>query len=222
MNQSLKVSKDWLKAIDKNLLNKALATVKPLYETKSIMPEYENIFRTFALCDYNNLKVVMVSQDPYPQKDVATGVAFGCKGEPQPSLEILKNTVIDLSIPHNLITFDNTLESWCRQGVLMLNSSLTVEVGKPLSHTYIWARFTTELIKNINLNKQNLAYIFMGSFASEYAKLVDEKNNLVIKVKHPAYYARTNEDMPDFFTEINKYLDSCNIDRIKWYQEDKF
>lgn len=104
----------------------------------------------------------------------------------------------------------------------MLNSSLTIEVGKPLSHIHIWTRFTTDLIKNLNKNKQDLVYVFMGSFANEYAKLVDEKNNLVIKVKHPAYYARTNEDMPDFFTEINKYLDSCNIDKIEWYQEDKF
>ena len=219
MSQS---SKAWLKVIDKKELEKALNKVKILHDSKSIMPEYRNIFRAFALCDYNNLKVVMLSQDPYPQKDVATGIAFGCEKEVQPSLEILKNTAINLYIPHNLITFDNTLESWCRQGVLMLNSSLTVEVGKPLSHMHIWTKFTTELIKNINLNKQNLVYVFMGNFASEYAKLVDEKNNLVIKVKHPAYYARTNEDMPDFFTEINKYLDSCNIDRIKWYQEDKF
>ena len=219
MSQS---SKAWQQVINKNSLNKALAAVKPLYVTKSIMPEYKNIFRAFTLCDYNNLKVVMLSQDPYPQKGVATGIAFGCEKEVQPSLEILKNAAINLYIPHNLITFDNTLESWCKQGVLMLNSSLTIEVGKPLSHTDIWIKFTTELIKNINLNKQNLAYVFMGSFANEYAKLVDEKNNLIIKVKHPAYYARTNEDMPDFFTEINKYLDSCGIDKIEWYKEDKF
>ena len=217
MNQS---SKDWLKVINKPLLEKALATVKPLYATKSIMPEYRNIFKAFALCNYNNLKVVMLSQDPYPQPNVATGIAFGCEKEVQPSLEILKNTCINLCIPHNLITFDNTLESWCRQGVLMLNSSLTVEVGKPLSHTDIWIKFTTELIKNLNKNKQNIVYVFMGSFASEYAKLIDEKNNLVIKVKHPAYYVRTNKDMPNFFKEIDRYLNSFNIPLIKWFEED--
>lgn len=213
-------SKAWLKVINKTELEKTLSKIKPIYLTKSIMPEYKNILRAFALCDYNNLKVVMVGQEPYPQKGVATGIAFGCEKEVQPSLEVLKNTAINLYIPHNLITFDNTLESWCRQGVLMLNSSLTVEVGKPLSHMHIWTKFTTELIKNINLNKQNLVYVFMGNFASEYAKLVDKDANLIIKVKHPAYYARTNEDMPDFFTEINKYLDFCGINKIKWYQED--
>ena len=219
MNQS---SKDWLKVIDRKSLEKALATVKPLYATKSIMPEYKNIFRAFALCNYNNLKVVMLSQDPYPQKGVATGIAFGCEKEIQPSLEILKNTCINLYVPHNLITFDNTLESWCKQGVLMLNSSLTVEVGKPLSHTDIWIKFTTKLITSLGLNKQNLVYVFMGSFANEYAKLVDEKNNLVIKVKHPAYYVRTNKDMPNFFKEIDKYLKLWNITPIEWYKEDKF
>lgn len=219
MNQS---SKDWLKVIDKPLLEKALAAVKPLYATKSIMPEYRNIFRAFALCNYNDLKVVMLSQDPYPQPNVATGIAFGCEKEVQPSLEVLKNTCINLYIPHNLVTFDNTLESWCKQGVLMLNSSLTVEVGKPLSHIHIWTKFIIELIKNMSLSKQNLAYVFMGSFANEFAKLVDEKNNLIIKVKHPSYYARTNEDMPNFFPEINKYLDSYGINKIEWYKEDKF
>ena len=158
MNQS---SKDWLKVINKPLLEKALAAVKPLYVSKSIMPEYRNIFRAFALCNYNDLKVVMLSQDPYPQKGVATGIAFGCEKEVQPSLEVLKNTAINLYIPHNLVAFDNTLESWCKQGVLMLNSSLTVEVGKSLSHIHIWTKFIIELIKNMSLSKQNLVYVFM-------------------------------------------------------------
>lgn len=217
MSQS---SKLWLKVIDKKELEKALQKVKSLYQAKSIMPEYKNIFRAFALCDYNNLKVVMLSQDPYPQQGVATGIAFGCEKEVQSSLEVLKNTCINLYIPHNLITFDNTLESWCKQGILMLNSSLTVETGKPLSHIDIWTKFTTKLIKNLSLSKQNLVYVFLGSFASEFAKLVDEKNNLVIKVNHPAYYARFNKDMPDFFKDINNYLKSYNIEPIEWYKED--
>ena len=217
MSQS---SKLWLKVIDKKELEKALQKVKSLYQAKSIMPEYKNIFRAFALCDYNDLKVVMLSQDPYTQPFTATGIAFGCEKEVQPSLEVLKNTCINLYIPHNLITFDNTLESWCKQGVLMLNSSLTVETGKPLSHIDIWTKFTTKLIKNLSLSKQNLVYVFLGSFASEFAKLVDEKNNLIIKVNHPAYYARFNKDMPDFFKDVNNYLKSYNIEPIEWYKED--
>ena len=213
-------SKAWLNVIDKTELEKTLSKIKPMYLTKSIMPEYKNILRAFALCDYNNLKVVMVSQDPYPQKNVATGIAFGCEKDIQPSLQVLKNTCINLYIPHNLITFDNTLESWCRQGVLMLNASLTVETGKPLSHMLLWTKFTTNLINSINLNKQNLVYVFMGSYASEYAKLVDKKNNLIIKVKHPAYYARTNGDMPDFFKDINNYLKLNNMKPIEWFQEE--
>lgn len=89
-----------------------------LEQAKSIVSKLDNytpnkkdIFKAFKLCDYNNLKVVFVSQDPYPQPNVATGIAFGCEKEIQPSLEILKNACIDLSIPHNIVNFDNTLES---------------------------------------------------------------------------------------------------------------
>lgn len=182
-------------------------------------PEKRNIFKAFKLCDYDNLKAVFIFQDPYSQPFTATGIALGCEKQVQPSLEILKNTCIDLSIPHNLITFDNTLKSWCKQGVLMLNMSLTVEVGKPLSHMIHWARFTTEIIKNLNKNKQNLVYVLFGQYAKELAKYIDAENNLVLCVKHPAYYARTGEDMPNFFKDVDRYLKQHNIPTIKWYEE---
>lgn len=182
-------------------------------------PKKRDIFKAFKLCDYDDLKVVMVGQDPYSQPFTATGIAFGCEKEVQPSLEILKNTCIDLSVPHNLITFDNTLESWCRQGVLMLNMALTVETGKPLSHMVQWTRFTTQFIINLNKRKQNLVYVLLGQYARELSKHIDKNNNLVICVKHPAYYARFNEDMPDFFKDVNKYLRDHNISTIKWFEE---
>lgn len=197
-----------------------------LEQAKSIVSKLDNytpnkkdIFKAFKLCDYNNLKVVFVSQDPYPQPNIATGIAFGCEKEIQPSLEILKNACIDLSIPHNIVNFDNTLESWCKQGVLMLNLALTVEVGKPLSHILYWIKFTTDIIKRINKEKQNIVYVLLGQYAKDLIRYIDCKNNLVIVEHHPAYYARINKNMPNFFKEINNYLKSYNIPPIKWFEE---
>ena len=186
---------------------------------KNYTPKKKDIFKAFKLCDYDNLKVVMLSQDPYPQPNVATGIAFGCKGEPQPSLEIIKNTCIDLSVPHNIINFDNSLETWCKQGVLMLNMALTTEVNKPLSHITYWANYTTDIIKSLNKRKQNIVYVLMGSYAAIAERFIDPVNNLIIRVNHPAYYARTNKDMPNFFKEIDAYLRLHNIPPIQWYEE---
>jgi len=182
-------------------------------------PKKRDIFKAFKLCKYDDLKVVFVSQDPYPQPNIATGIAFGCEKEPQPSLEIIKNACIDLSVPHNIINFDNSLESWCKQGVLMLNMALTTEVNKPLSHITYWANFTMDIIKRLNKEKQNIVYVLMGSYASIAERFIDPTNNLIIRVNHPAYYARTNTDMPNFFKEIDAYLREYNIPPIQWFEE---
>ena len=192
---------------------------KIISKLKNYTPAKKDIFKAFKLCNYDDLKVVFVSQDPYFQPNVATGIAFGCNGKPQPSLEVLKNACIDLSIPHNLIIFDNSLESWCKQGVLMLNMSLTVEIGKPLSHMLYWIKFTTDIIKRLNKKKQNLVYVLLGQYAKSMERYIDHENNLVIVMNHPAYYARINKDMPCFFKKIDAYLKQYNIPPIKWFEE---
>lgn len=192
---------------------------KIVSKLKNYTPKKKDIFKAFKLCNYNDLKVVFVSQDPYFQPNVATGIAFGCEGKPQPSLDILKNTCINLFIPHNSIIFDNTLESWCKQGVLMLNMALTVEINKPLSHMLHWIKFTTDIIKRLNKKKQNIVYVLLGQYAKDMIRFIDTENNLVIIEHHPAYYARINKDMPNFFKEIDNYLKLHNIPPIKWFEE---
>ena len=107
---------------------------------------------------------------PFPQKGVATGILFGnSKETPEdklsPSLKVIKESVINFEIPHNLITFDNSLESWAKQGILMINSALTTEVGKVGVHILNWRPFMISLLKRMSMLKPGTIYVLFGSQA---------------------------------------------------------
>ncbi len=208
--------KDWLPLIDTNELYKALSKINK----NNICPEYNNIFRAFNLCDYRNCKVICIGQDPYPQKSVATGIAFGNKPdviELSPSLEVIKESVINFEIPHNLITFDQTLEDWEKQGVLMLNSSLTCEVNKVGSHSMIWRPFIAKFLQNMTTT--GIIYVLFGKQAQSFKPYINTKFNDIIEVQHPAYFARTNTAMPNIFNKINNLVYNKYKEKINWYYE---
>ena len=209
----------WVRVIDTKELNKVVGQVS-LIKRDLLCPVYSDIFKAFNLCPYNNLKVVIIGQDPYPQKDVATGVLFGNKEVTKlsPSLEIVKEACINFEVPHNSIIFDQTLESWARQGILMINSALTVEMNKVGSHTMLWRPFISSLLKNISETNPGLIYVLFGSQAGTFQPYI--QTGTVIKVPHPAYNARTETKMnPELFTDINRELKSKYGTTIKWYQE---
>ena len=212
--------KDWIKVVDLNILSNILNSLKKVNRTL-LCPHPDNIFKAFELCKYNNLKVVILGQDPYPQKDIATGIAFGnSTDEISPSLNILKEACVDFTIPHNSIIFDNSLESWCKQGVLLLNSALTCELNKPGSHTMLWRPFIKKLLINLSYRELGLIYILLGDNAKTFEPYINNKYNWVLKEKHPSYYARMNKLMPStIFKETNKILkDNYNL-KINWYEE---
>lgn len=133
---------DWMKVIDRTELNNVMAKVGQEYRRKPLCPAQSDVFRAFELCPLNDLKVVMLGQDPYPQKGVATGVLFGNRKEVDednlsPSLNAVKEAAINFEVPHYCITFDQTLESWAKQGILMINSALTVEMNRIGSHVML-------------------------------------------------------------------------------------
>lgn len=214
---------DWIRVINQKELNTVIGTMNRIYSSKKVCPAAENVFRAFDLCPYNELKVVFVGQDPYPQKDVATGILFGNKAdvpedELSPSLKVVKEAAVNLEVPHNSIIFDQTLESWARQGILMINSALTVEMNKVGSHTMLWRPFISSLLKNISETNPGLIYVLFGSQAGTFHPYI--KTGTVIKVPHPAYNARTETKMnPELFTDINRELKSKYGTTIKWYQE---
>lgn len=204
-----------------------LKTVQHLYTTPAdkLCPKMENVFRAFELVHPNELKVVMVGLDPYPQKGIATGILFGNKGISEenlsPSLRVVKDAVIDRSITHGPITFDNSLESWCKQGVLMLNSSLTCLVGQTGVHTLLWRPFMIKLLQDLSLKDNGLIFVFWGEEAKSFTKFIDIERHDVLTEKHPAWYARCGKPLSsDIFNKIDEVLIGRYGNSIEWYRED--
>lgn len=214
---------DWMKVIDKRELLKATSFIKSLYTKNLCTPAYGDIFKAFEYTPYNELKVVMLAQDPYPQKGVATGIAFANKGSAvtmSPSLQVLEEAVVDYTNPDCMNrSFDKTMRLWCEQGILLLNSSLTVQVGNPGSHSVYWRPFIISLLKKLALYNPGLIYVLWGSSANSFISYINPKDT-ILKLNHPAYYARTNTKIdPSFFIELNDIVYSKYGFKLKLYNK---
>lgn len=215
----------WMRVIDKRELESVLSKLGPEYKRKPICPTQSNVFKAFEVCPYDKLKVVMLGQDPYPQKGVATGILFGNKEgtrdeDLSPSLQIVKEAAINFEIPHNCIIFDPTLESWAKQGILMINSALTVEMNKVGSHVMLWRPFIASLLKKLSKNETGIIYVLFGKQAQTFKPYINKQFNTVLEENHPAYFARTGEAMPHtVFEQISKLTKGVYGMPITWYQE---
>lgn len=211
---------DWMRVIDKGELNKVMSKLKSM---NNYTPSIDRIFKAFKVCNYNDLKIVMLGYDPYPQKGIATGLLFGNNKEVKeedlsPSLKIVKEAAVDFEIPHNSIIFDQTLESWAKQGILMINSALTTEIGKTGSHTMLWRGFISKLIRNISEYNTGIIYVLFGEQAKTFKPYIG-KNNIVLEEKHPAYYARIEGRMPStIFKEIIELTKKKYNEPIIWFK----
>lgn len=215
----------WMRVIDKRELESVLSKLGPEYKRKPICPAQSNVFKAFEVCPYDELKVVMLGQDPFPQKGVATGILFGNKEgtrdeDLSPSLQIIKEAAINFEIPHNCTIFDPTLESWAKQGILMINSALTVEMNKVGSHVMLWRPFIASLLKNLSENETGIIYVLFGKQAQTFKPYINKHLNTVLEENHPAYFARTGEAMPHtVFEQISKLTKGIYGIPITWYQE---
>lgn len=196
-------------------VNRAL---KSIYKDNPT-PSLNNIFDAFKLCDYDNLKVIWLGQDPYPQKGVATGIAFANKKETKaisPSLQVLRDSAFKyLTNLNKDAKFDVTLESWERQGVLMLNSSLTTRVGSIGTHTMIWRPVIKNFISKLSWIKPDLVYILSGGIANSFKPYITDSLGIVSTV-HPSFCIRTNTPFPDVFNEVNNILEKAGKSKIVW------
>ena len=217
---------DWMKVLDRNETMKIMGWLRSINQS-TLCPSIKDVFKAFKLCPYNNCRVVFIGQDPYPQRGVAQGVLFGNSSDTpenklSPSLQIIKESVINFEIPHNLITFDPTLESWAKQGILMINSALTTEVGKIGVHMMKWRPFMIAFLKQMSMINPGIIYVLFGSQAQILEPYIS-KNNYVLRIEHPAYFARTNKKMPyHIWKDINKILYDLYGERIEWFKEEKF
>ena len=217
---------DWMKVLDRNETMKVMGWLRTVNK-ETLCPNIKDVFKAFKLCPYNKCRVIFVGQDPYPQKGVAQGVLFGNSSDTpenklSPSLQIIKESVINFEISHNLITFDPSLESWAKQGILMINSALTTEVGKIGVHMMKWRPFMIAFLKQMSMINPGIIYVLFGSQAQILEPYIN-KNNYVVKIEHPAYFARINKKMPyHIWKDINKILYDLYGEKIEWFKEEKF
>lgn len=217
---------DWAKVIDLKEVEKIM---KRLSGTKRICPMQKDIFKAFNLCSMHALKVCIIGQDPYPtirnNMPVATGIAFANSSDTpessySPSLEVLRASVIDFTIPHRTIIFDPSLEKWEEQGVLLLNSALTCITGIPGSHALLWKPFMKNFLTKLSRYTTGIVYVLMGSSAQYLEPYINKELNYVIRIRHPAWYVRNKKRMPsDIWYQINDIIKGQNGNEIEWYTE---
>ena len=188
------------------------------YREKTIFPPKSNILRAFKLTDYDNVKVVILGQDPYHGINEANGLAFSVsKGvRLPPSLQnIYKELYNDLGIT---VSTNGDLEKWAREGVLLLNSVFTVEKDKPASHKNIgWEQFSDEVIKKVNEKETPVVFLLWGSFARGKKNLITNPRHLIIESTHPSPFSASNGFFGSKpFSKTNNFLKANGIKEIDW------
>lgn len=191
--------------------------VKKEYKSKQIFPPYENIFDALRFTDYDDVKVVILGQDPYHGLGEAHGLSFSVHQNVAmpPSLQnIFKELESDLGIKRT----NSDLTDWAKQGVLLLNSIMTVEKDKPLSHQNKgWEIFTDNIIKYLNDREEPVIFLLWGSFARSKKNLITNKRHYIIESVHPSplsAYRGFFGSKP--FSKINNFLEKNKKEIINW------
>lgn len=185
---------------------------------KTIYPPGSLIFNAFNQTPIDNVKVVILGQDPYHGPKQAMGLSFSVPKDvpPPPSLiNIFKELQDDVGVP---IPKTGDLTPWAEQGVFLLNASLTVRAGEPMSHSKIgWHTFTNCVIQTLSDVKENIVFLLWGKFAQEKKELIDTKKHHILKAAHPSPLAASNGFFGcRHFSKTNSYLVKHNIDPIDW------
>ena len=203
--------KDYMKKLKRFLLSE-------IKQNKRIYPKPEEYFSALNLSPFDKVKVVILGQDPYHGAGQAHGLCFSVKSQvkvPPSLVNIYKELQQDLGVE---IASHGFLEAWAKQGVLLLNNTLTVLAGKPASHkNQGWEEFTDKIIEILNQKKKNLVFLLWGRFAGEKGSLVDNSKHYVLKAPHPSPFSA---DRGFFgcrhFSKCNQYLKSKNLKPINW------
>ena len=186
---------------------------------KPVYPPTGLIFNAFKLCPFEDTKVVILGQDPYHKKGQAMGLSFSVpKGVTvPPSLKNIykeiKNEYPEFNIPKH-----GDLTSWAEQGVLLLNTALTVIEANPNSHSAYWKTLTDNVIKHISDNKEHVVFILWGGNARQKKMLIDESKHLVLEHTHPSPMATRTYPFigNNHFKLCNEYLKEHNLEEINW------
>ena len=214
--------REWIsifeKEFSKKYFQKINSEVNNCSSNELLCPKKENIFKAFEKTNFTDLKIVILGQDPYHGNDQANGLAFAVNENQKtpPSLSnIFKEIKNDLN--HHTQTKKN-LEFWAKQGVLLLNSSLTVKLGTANSHSNLkWDLFTNNILKEISLLKNKVVFILWGNYAQKKEILIDFKKHLILKAPHPSPLSAYRGFFGcKHFSKANEFLKSNHLKEIIW------
>lgn len=205
---------------EKEYFKEMLSFIESIYENKEVYPAKENVFKAFELVSPEQVKVIIIGQDPYHEPNQAMGLAFSVpEGEKlPPSLSnIYKEIELETKTMMNYQSGDLTYLA--NQGVLLLNAYLTVEKGKPLSHKYdFYIEFIKDVIRYLESKNKGYVYLLWGNFAKQFAPLITSKNSLILTSAHPSPlsanrggFFNTNQ-----FNKTNEYLKKIGKSEINW------
>lgn len=219
---NVKIEESWYKQLEQEFSAEYFLKLKDflILENKEniVYPNTYNIFKAFDLTPIENVKVIILGQDPYHGQGQAHGLCFSVPNgiKPPPSLmNIFKELREDINfqIPQN-----GNLENWAKQGVFLLNATLSVRANAPGSHQNKgWEVFTNKVIQILNQQKQNLVFILWGKYAGAKEKLIDKNKHLILKAAHPSPLSAYNGFFGcKHFSKTNEYLINNKIKAINW------
>ena len=203
---------------EKDYFKELMKFISQEYQNKTIYPKQSDVFNAFRYTDYDNVKVVILGQDPYHGPNQAEGLSFSVSNDviKPPSLKnIFKELESDLQIP---FPEHNSLEPWAKKGVFLLNAVLTVEEHKPTSHkNHGWETFTDNIIKIINNKKTPVVFILLGTYARNKKSLITNPMHYVIESPHPSPFSAYSGFFGSKpFSKTNNFLKSKGLKEINW------
>lgn len=206
------------KSFDNESFKRLTQFVKAEYKTHKIYPPIELIYNAFNHCKFDDLKVVILGQDPYHGPDQANGLSFSVNDQikhPPSLVNIFKEIKNDLGLEYPT---SGNLERWAKQGVLLLNATLTVRASEAGSHQKKgWEQFTDEVILKISEEKENIVFFLWGSYAQKKGSIIDSSKHLIIKSVHPSPLSAHRGFFGNkHFTKANEYLTQHNQKPIDW------
>ena len=219
---NVKIEESWQNVLqdefEKPYFKDLVSYVKDEYESQKVYPAGNQIFNAFEMCPFDNVKVVILGQDPYHGPNQANGLAFSVSDEvrtPPSLLNIFKEIKSDLGkdIPET-----GNLERWAKQGVLLLNATLTVRAGNAGSHQKKgWEQFTDAVVQKVNDLKEHVVFMLWGNYAQKKGAFIDEEKHLVLKAAHPSPFAADRGFFGSrHFSKANKYLEEHGKKPIDW------
>lgn len=218
----VQIEQSWKKVLEpefeKPYFNELTKFVKDEYSSKVVFPKGSFIFRAFDECPFDKVRLVIIGQDPYHTPGVANGLAFSVNPEqriPPSLINIYKEVKADLGVEPPKT---GDLTRWAKQGVLLLNATLTVRKGEPASHQGKgWEQFTDEVIRIVSEKKEHVVFFLWGAYAQKKEALIDSSKHFIIKSAHPSPFSADRGFFGSKpFSKANEYLKSKGLGEIEW------